>query len=294
MLYPKPYLAVIYVEYDREKYSGAFERLKSYLCKLDQNRISYIRVNNMDEGNGMRNLDGNTIYLQGNNIDREFSGWQKGLSVLSANEVPFDVVLFVNDSFEVNGTSYLNNHNVGWLILKSYLFKAVFGLIATRWEKTLVHGKSTRVWLGTHCFFVPRTIVEKLGTMVSVDEHSFEDYLPKTFPGMGEIFKQTAPINQATKKRIISWLTQGWHSKLVLGEATWPLFRAKAKAILNEELVSVRIREMGYLILPYDIPLFVFAKLRGAFRRAIKIVLHKRLAIGDDAFNGQSHNEAMT
>jgi len=271
----KQRLVAIFLQYDKEKYRDAYQRFRSYLSKLDQNRVTYILIDNKDEGNGSWFLDDGTIYLQGDNTDREFSGWQRGVDYLRNHDIACNVVLFANEAFEAIEVCYLKNHRPGWLINKAHTLKMVFGLVATRWEKTLVHGKSTRVWLGTHCFFVPREVVERLVTVISVDERTFEDYLPKDFPGKGEVFKQTAPINQASRIRIIRWLTEEWHSKMAITDSTWPYFRAKAKAILNEELLSIRIRELGYWILPHDIPLFVFLKVRGGFRKARKAISRK-------------------
>lgn len=276
MFYRKPSLAVIFVEYNKAEYGEAFDRLREYLGRLDQERVFYTRVNNRDEGDGTKNVAPNIVELQGDNTDREFSGWQKGVEFLRAHDIPYDVVLFANEAMEAVEPCYLKDHSPSWLLWKSYLLKGVFGLVATRWEKTVVRGKSTRIWLGTHCFFVPRIIVEKLGTVVSVDASTFEEYLPREFPGVEEIFKPTAPINSATEDRIVRWLTREWHSKFTLSESTWPVFRAKANAIINEELLTLRIRELGYFIVPYDVPQFVFRKTRGAFRKAKKTLLAKR------------------
>jgi len=75
---------------------------------------------------------------------------------------------------------------------------------------------------------------------------------------------------------------------MVLSESSWPLFRSKAKAIINEELLSIRIRESGHMILPYDIPLFLFTKVRGVFRKAKWIFLQKQKSnIGSTVLNGR-------
>ena len=262
-----PYLVVIFLQYDRQKYPDSFEHFRSYMRGIDPSRVSYILVNNNDEGVGTRKLDANTTYLQGDNSDWEFSGWQRGVEFLRQNHIKHDVALLLNDSFEVNGPGYLSNHNIDWLVLKTHIFKCVFGLLATRWTKAQIQDKPLRKWLGTDCFFVPGILLDKLGTLVSVDQASIAEYLPETFPGTDEVFLRTAPINAAYRESIVKWLTQEWHSKFVLDQSTWSFFLAKVKAILNEALLYVRIRELGYLVLPYDIPLFISAKIRGLVRK---------------------------
>lgn len=289
-LFHRPRLAVIYVEYNKEKYPGAFERLRSYLSKPEQRDTVYVLVDNKDEGTGSRYVDDHTFYVQGNNIDREFSGWQKGVEFLRHQNIPFDLVLFANEAFEAVEPSYLRNHNVNWLILKSHTLKAVFGIINTLWEKTRIDGRSARLWINTNCFFVPKAIVDKLGTLVCIDDRSADRYLPEKFPGPGEIFDRTAPMNSIYKEHIVNWLTERWHSKIALDEESWPLFRAKAKAIFNEALLSIRIRELGYIILPYSLPEFAFRKTRGFFRKLKKIIsAGQRRRLGESIIKGTEH-----
>lgn len=271
----RPRLAVVYVEYNRDKYAGVFQKLKGYLRNLDRRRTTYVVVNNKEEGNGWKLLDDGTYYIQGDNVEREFSGWQKGVEFLSERKIPFDVVLFVNEALEVVQPTYLSDSNVGWLVLKTHLIKAAFGYIDTLWEKTTIHGKSTRLWINTNCFFLPASLLHKLGSLVSVDRCSINDYLPEEFPNNGEMFAKQSPINSVYKDHLITWFTEDWHGRLVLDRETWPIFRAKTKAILNEALLSVRIREQGHWILPYSVPSFIFLKTRGLFRRV------KKLTFGD-------------
>jgi hypothetical protein len=283
----KPRLAVIFLQYDTQKYPGAFEHLKSYLSKFDPKRVFFVLVNNRDEGNGSRNLDDGTVYLQGDNTDWEFSGWQKGVEFMRTTNTEHDVVLFVDDAFEACEPSYLLNHNLHWLVLKCYTIKVVFGAITTLWDKTMLNTRSARIWIKTNCFFMPGSVLGRLGTLVSVDETLLDNYVTKQFVADNGPFKHDAPMNGAYRKHIVIWLTERWHSKFALSESTWPFFRAKVKAILNEALLSIRIRELGFMILPYDIPLFVFIKIRGAFRRAKKIVLHeKEQVVGHSVLNG--------
>ncbi|MCL5035203.1 MAG: hypothetical protein M1395_08905, partial [Bacteroidetes bacterium] len=115
----KSRLAVIYVEYSPDKYEGAFEKVKSYLGDSLRERTVYVIVNNRDEGNGSSIIDAGTYYIQGNNLEREFSGWQRGLQFLREKKIPFDVVLFVNEAFEAVQPSYLGNYNAGWIALKT-------------------------------------------------------------------------------------------------------------------------------------------------------------------------------
>lgn len=290
-----PLLAVIYVEYNPEKYIGSFERLRTYLAGLKKKRVVYVVVNNRDEGDGSKAVDERTYYVQGDNVEREFSGWQKGLVFLRKQNIPYDVILFVNEAFEAVIPSFLGSHNVRWIILKAHILRSAIGFIDTAWERIRIVGKSTRVWINTNCFFIPRSLSDKLGTLVSVDSCNIDKYLPEEFPGTGDIFREDAPLNADYKERIVKWLTVRWHSKLVLDQRNWPMFREKAKAIFNEALLSIRIRELGYPILPYSVPAFLFLKTRGIYRKIRKTDLGgRRKSVRTTLFEQATHDDKIS
>ncbi len=268
----KPRLAVVFVEYNPDRYAGAFDRLKSYIGSSSRGRVVFVVVNNRDEGADFKVVDDRTFYVQGNNTDREFSGWQKGVDFLLQRNIPFDVVLFVNEAFEAVQTSYLRSHSASWISLKARFCGSAFGAIDTLWEKTKIEGKSTRAWINTNCFFMPRSLLNKLRTIASLDDRSMDKYLPRDFPRTGELFHEDSPVNSVYREHLVSWLTEDWHGRLELDESTWPEFRAKTKAIFNEALLSIRIRELGRFILPYSLPRFISLKTGGLLRRFRKVL----------------------
>ena len=50
---------------------------------------------------------------------------------------------------------------------------------------------------------------------------------------------------------VITWLTKEWHDRFEINEATWVFFRKKLRSLLNESLLTSRIRELGYPIESY-------------------------------------------
>jgi hypothetical protein len=65
-------------------------------------------------------------------------------------------------------------------------------------------------------------------------------------------FLANAPLSGNYRKYVLDWLTgegtgQGttWHSRFVLDAATLPFFEAKALAILNEHMLSIRLRRQS-------------------------------------------------
>ena len=66
-------------------------------------------------------------------------------------------------------------------------------------------------------------------------------------------FRADAPISDAYRRAILGWLTgdgtgQGveWHSRFRLVESTLPLFESKTMAIMNEQLLTNRLRAQGW------------------------------------------------
>jgi hypothetical protein len=107
--------------------------------------------------------------------------------------------------------------------------------------------RSVRSWLRSSFVFLAPIELRLLGSLVSLDD-------PRSFfSGDSECpFRDDAPLSTNYRQYIIGWLTgrgtgQGveWHSRFELTQATLSLFEAKAMAILNEQMLSSRLRAQG-------------------------------------------------
>jgi len=67
----------------------------------------------------------------------------------------------------------------------------------------------------------------------------------------GGAFFDEAMLSDSYKQMITLWLTKEWHSSFKIEKNTWEFFRKKVKAMLNESLLTARIREAGFPVLPY-------------------------------------------
>lgn len=65
------------------------------------------------------------------------------------------------------------------------------------------------------------------------------------------VFKKEAPIGNSYKQMAINWFTDEWHSKLPINGKNWNLYRNKVKAMLNESLLSARVRDNGFSVQSY-------------------------------------------
>jgi hypothetical protein len=114
-------------------------------------------------------------------------------------------------------------------------------------EAVEILGFRTQHWVRSCCFFLPPAEVKALGSFVTVrDASRFFSHDPEA------PFSPDAPLSHQYRKYIIDWLIgsdigQGvrWHSKLELTHETLLSFERKAVAIMNEQMLGVRLRAMG-------------------------------------------------
>lgn len=62
------------------------------------------------------------------------------------------------------------------------------------------------------------------------------------------LFLRNAPLGAGYRQMVVKWLSEEWHSKLEIGDHSWQRFRRKVKAMLNESLLTARIREKGFRV----------------------------------------------
>src|SRR5262249_42284661 len=94
---------------------------------------------------------------------------------------------------------------------------------------------------------LPPAEVKALGSFVSiVDGGRFFSGNPD------DPFRVDAPISRRYREYIMQWLTghdigQGveWHSSFSLMRETLPAFEQKARTLLNEQLLGIRLRALG-------------------------------------------------
>jgi hypothetical protein len=282
-------LAVLYVEYYPERFPKAFEKLQSYLKKIDYTEITYFRINNRDKIGSDVQKQKDIYYVKGNNREREFSGWQRGLDFIMKSNYRYDIVLFVNEAFEASGPSYLIDHAGIKILLKSFYLNSVIGRIDTHFKETTLLGYNIRSWICTNCFFVPFRAIEKIQNIISIDTIGLNQFMDEKFPVSGDFLKEDSPMNKIFKVFIVDWLTNSWHSKFVPDEKSWELFRQKTKAIFNEVLLTARFREMKISVVSYYLGFseIVFGKYKflNFIRRVINRIIrlfkyYNRLFIG--------------
>jgi hypothetical protein len=129
-------------------------------------------------------------------------------------------------------------------------------------EPVEILGFYTQHWIRSCFFFLPPTEVRLLGSFVTVQDGA------RFFSGNPDApFRPDAPLSSQYQGYIIDWLTgrdigQGvaWHSRIPLTAETLPAFEQKALAIMNEQLLGVRLRAMGCRLIDVTWLATVFAR----------------------------------
>ena len=194
-------------------------------------------------------IDASTVVVGGDNSFREFSAWDRGLAQLARTSSNPDLIHFATSAYDALYSSYLDRFD-SRVLDATRRSKVAVGHIDYYEDPIEILGRRSQPWMRTSYFFVPAEAVRAVGSLVS-----FEDPEILFSGDPADPFAGGAPICERYRRYIRSWLTgdgtgQGvvWHSRFDLTAETLPTFEAKAMAILNEHLLSLRLREAGWPI----------------------------------------------
>lgn len=191
----------------------------------------------------------NLRIIGGDNTAWEFSAWDQALKYLGSRLHDYSFVNLCTSAFRELYVGYLDLFDADMLNLMAGRAAAV-GHIDHFNEPVLYAGRSLQSWLRSSFVIMPPTELKLLGSLVSVQCGKGLFSGCPTSP-----FRDDAPLSAGYQKNIIGWLTgegtgQGtaWHSRFTLSEETLPFFEAKTVAILNEQMLTSRLRSQGCAI----------------------------------------------
>ena len=243
-------IATVLVGHERDSYVDAAEKVDLLMKSTCPDAIrTTVIVDNAQPRIALEQLAEDLVIIGGDNTYREFSAWDRGLAHLDRTRENPDLIHFVTSAFDALYSGYLEFFSEDVLALAQARNCAV-GHLDYYDEPIEVLGRESQSWIRTSYFFMPARALRRLRAVTSVE--SAEDI----FSGdPGRPFMETAPLSEKYREYILSWLTgegtgQGvtWHSRFDLSEETLPLFRAKALAILNEHMLTIRLREAGVAV----------------------------------------------
>lgn len=241
-------LLVLFIQYDTLKYPDSFKYFKHYIDKINCTK-NIIIIDNLYEKRIEKRIEKNIYLIGGDNSSWEFSGWDRGLDFAKQNRIKFDVVLFANDSFFSYGWSILENGAKYKLPDIAYRNKAIVGQLDTKNYPMDALGYDVSSWICTNAFFIHKEIVDKLVKVAYLSDFDLDMIISKDFNE--EYFLYSNILSTSYREMLIKWLTSDWHSKIVISEDNFDFFRKKARSMINESLLTARIRSLGYDVLSY-------------------------------------------
>ncbi len=237
-------LAVILVQYDRQKYPEALRRLVQKTHCLKDTRTTIVVVDNLWQGDWYHEVSPDLFHLGGDNSSWEFSAFDRGCRFLAENHREFDLFAFVTDAFTAYGDEFLDLIDDQTLDYTLGLH-ACTGWIDSIFETFQAFDYRYTQYLRTSFLLMPSPVLKQLDTLTTpIDAW-------RIFSGdPAAPFRQDAPLSRSLQDFLITWLTgapssieleRQWHSSFDLSEETLPLFEAKTLAILREHLLSARL-----------------------------------------------------
>lgn len=237
-------ILTIFVRHGRAKYGNALKELSALLRRsLPLSACDLLVVDNAPEGDLLG--EGYEV-IAGSNRAWEFSAWDDGIAHVGTRLGAYDYVHLVTSAFNTLYTRYLDRIDDD--ALQSVVGRAVaVGHVDRYGEPVELLGIRSQHWLRSSYLFLPPSELVALGSLVWVPDPN------RFFSGdPAKPFREDAPISENYRRYILDWLTgqgtgQGttWHSRFQLDVSTLPFFQAKATAILNEQLLSIRLRRQG-------------------------------------------------
>lgn len=235
------------VRHGTEKYPTAWQDLRAMFARQmpDVAHSMLVIDNSLPVGHGA-DLDSGVELIGASNEDWEFSAWDCGIKHTAAKLHHYDLVHLATSAFAASESDHLKLIDDG--SLRSLLgLQGALGCIDARREAFSVFGVRSQAWLRSSFILMNPRQLSSLGSLVSVGRDA-----PIFSGNPRQPFRDDAPISQAYQQFLRHWLTGDragkeviWHSRFDLTPETLPFFEKKARAILNELMLSNRLLANG-------------------------------------------------
>jgi hypothetical protein len=252
----------ILVRYGTDIYPDAEERVAEiYRRQMPDVVRAVVVVDNALPVGYLEGTAGRRV-IGGDNVNREFSGFDRALAFLADELWAYDLVHFVTDAFHTLYVDYLARFDTA--LLRAIVGKAVcVGHIDCYNEPIEILSFVSQYWIRSCFFYMSPGDAKTLRSLVTVrDGASFFSGDPLA------PFRVDAPLNDRYQRYLIDWITgqdigQGvaWHSSFGLTRDTLPSLERKSVSIMNEHLLRIRISAMGCRVI--DVTWLATALARG-------------------------------
>jgi hypothetical protein len=247
----------LYLQYGEGHHASGMAVLRQQVARLfPGSPASFLVIDNALDAATPPRVAGDETTLAGDNANREFSGWDRGLRWLrSSRRVSSnDVVLLANDTFHRSyGSEYLA-HFSPRQVDRALRRHALLGYMDAYPEPVTLFSHRLRSWVRSSF------VISTARTLFSLQPLQIGDVDPAVFsPILEEFFRRDAPLCERYRGYLKTWLfgepagpdqfRERWHSQAALSAANLQHMRAKARCILAEHLLSARARALGVPVL---------------------------------------------
>jgi hypothetical protein len=241
----RPVLGVYLAYYEKYAEAGA-GMFKQFLMRLDRN-AELIVVCNGDVFCQLRDFPAHVI--NGNNVLREFSGWESGLDFARAIGLDLDshLLVFANDTF-------CHHNNFG--PISQFAFRNAFrrlinrpesdGLVGEKWQfngEYEVDGVKADRWVATYLFALSGSTLKKIGSM------SPQLPMKRFYAGNSEQIQFSALLSQNLADHILAWLAGGssasWKNHANANVSSIEYVKGKINSIICEKALSAKVASAG-------------------------------------------------
>jgi hypothetical protein len=230
-----------------EKYPRAIEELEEiFATQLPRVHRATVVIDNARPAGSIEPLGDCTTVIGGDTALREFSGWDRGIEHVGASLGDYDLVHFATAAFNTLYVRYLQRFTPGVLDTAAAR-RACVGHIDFYNETVELGSFRSRHWIRSAFFMLPPSEVRILGRMLALT-----DGRPLFSGDPVTPFRADAPLCATYQRYITGWLRgddigQGtrWHSGFAVDHESLREFEQKTLAILNEQLLSIRLRAQG-------------------------------------------------
>jgi hypothetical protein len=243
-------ILTLFIKYGDQDYSNSFYSLQKFYKDIDLENSKIIIVDNAIPAEVRVNIGLNAVLINGDNEYREFSGWNNALALIASEMFDYDLVHFVTSAFE-------NEYNGFYPLIT----KEMLAFIASDKLKVLCHidasehemwiaGRSFQTWGCSKFIFMSPEMLRRIGSPLS--NFGYNDIFTNDYHAP---FHDEAPISSVYKNKLLSWLIKSdsnedkWPDAFILNEKSFSKFQVKSLAIINEQFLSVRLREAEALLI---------------------------------------------
>jgi len=229
---------VLYLQYDQVANPYTYIHVQKYLKQLKCKGSTIIISNQEKElyNYGIHNIK----YFKGDNSSGEFSGWDSVLDFLRANNVNFDVALFVNDAC-FNPGCYFDFDSIisDSSITQCARLNTIVGAGINAPSNTIIDGTEIKTFMRTNCFLIAKPKLDKI-KLTSITP----DFIDKCINRDSELpfWKDDAPLSKELIQFLTEVITVARHTPLNL-DTQRPEAIRKVQGYLNEYLLAHKVEQ---------------------------------------------------